>query len=84
MHCGSCGVKLEKETKFCPKCGEKSYGDPDIEQLNERLERLEKLEVNSPKFVIRALSIWGHYFVASLIIGLIFALLAVFFGILFQ
>ena len=61
----------------------------DIEDLRSRISNLESSASRQPiatsgmmsaSFMSRAFSVWGHYFVASLIIGLVLLVLAALFG----
>lgn len=94
MFCGNCGTKIDDKAKFCSECGtevdkavasatEKSNqrdGDGNIKQLDERLQRLEKLGVNHPKLINRAFTVWGYYILAQLIVGVVIFFLALIFG----
>jgi hypothetical protein len=40
-------------------------------QANNQIQRVPQTGMQSPSFLKRAFSVWGHYFVAQLIIGLV-------------
>lgn len=85
MYCGECGKKIDDKANFCPECGSEIEEDVavdnseqesgvtnehDIEQLDKRLMRLEKLGINHPNAYSRAFAVWGHFVVAQLILSL--------------
>ncbi|AKM81271.1 MAG: hypothetical protein UT13_C0001G0310 [Candidatus Pacebacteria bacterium GW2011_GWF2_38_9] len=99
MFCGNCGAKIDEKTRFCPECGTevKNVGrdangkkDQDIasehgiKNLDERLQRLEKLGVNHPKLINRAFTVWGYYILAQIIVAGVVLLLALVFGLFSQ
>lgn len=99
MFCGNCGAKIDEKTKFCPECGTKvenagmsanSKKDQDItgghgiKNLDERLQRLEKIGVNHPKLLNRAFTVWGYYILAQIIVAGVVLLIALVFGLFSQ
>ena len=99
MFCGNCGTKTDDKAKFCPECGTEidkvvvstndkkdnhRDGRGDIKQLEERLQRLEKLGVNHPKLINRAFTVWGYYILAQIIVAGVVLLIALIFGLFSQ
>jgi len=99
MFCGNCGAKIDEKAKFCPECGSEiekevakasvektsqKTSNHSIEQLNERLHRLEKLGVNHPKLINRAFTVWGYYILAQIIVAGVVLLIALVFGLFSQ
>ncbi len=44
--------------------------------------RLPRTNLVSPNFLTRAFAVWGHYFVSSFILGVIFSCIGLVFGVL--
>lgn len=96
MYCGNCGNAIDIKSKFCSECGMEIEQDIDgnsdsttlgtnndhvIEDLEDRLQRLENLGVNHPKLINRAFTVWGYYLLAQLVVAGVVLLFAFVFGI---
>jgi uncharacterized membrane protein YvbJ len=99
MFCGNCGTKIEDKAKFCSECGveiekvvasasdkksNQKDGEGNIKQIEERLQRLEKLGVNHPKLINRAFTVWGYYILAQIVVAGVVLLIALLFGLFSQ
>lgn len=86
---------MEHITKFCADCGAKveeitlnvknksdfhNETGHTLEEVNERLERLEALGINHPKVINRAFTVWGYLILVQVIITCVVLLILFLFG----
>jgi uncharacterized membrane protein YvbJ len=85
MFCGKCGTKLNEKVNFCPECGADTenvvMSNQGVEELEERVERLESLGINHPKIINRAFTVFGYYMLSQLVVTGAILLIALVIGL---